>query len=463
MTLDKVEALSPDQASLAAARKLLKPVMWPTLAEGEGFTWGECQGSGATPYRVVIMGADASYKCTCPSRKFPCKHSLALMWMLAESKTVFAPSPLPDWVKDWLGRRRGSSPAAAAEPPKAKASIRMLEDEAAVAVDLKTEARAAAARERNRAEREASIERGLKELDIWLADQVDRGLAAFAAGSTQACRLIAQRLVDAKAAGLAGRMEALPTRLFAEREADRPLVAIQELGQVHLIAEAYRTREALPGGLRADAEQAIGWNLTREALLTDVETLRVQATWRVVATLSEVQPDRLRRVETWLWSEGVTSRFAVLIDFVPIATGAAAGGYVLGDRLEASLIYYPSAQPLRALVEQLIGGAAAVTDRLRLPDASLAEAYQGYETALAQLPWLGTWPLAFRQAEVRRAGERIFLCDPAGSLALPISGAQSNLARPLAGLGIIGGIALWNGYSLTLCWAETPLGRWLHA
>lgn len=64
-TLDRIEALAPDQASLAAARKLLKPSTWPTLAEGEGLAWGECQGSGSTPYRVVVSEADEGYKCTC--------------------------------------------------------------------------------------------------------------------------------------------------------------------------------------------------------------------------------------------------------------------------------------------------------------------------------------------------------------------------------------------------------------
>lgn len=73
LTLQRIEGLAPDQASLAAARKLLTPSSWPTLAEGEGLIWGECQGSGATPYRVVVSEADAGYKCTCPSRKFPCK------------------------------------------------------------------------------------------------------------------------------------------------------------------------------------------------------------------------------------------------------------------------------------------------------------------------------------------------------------------------------------------------------
>jgi hypothetical protein len=85
--LAKIEALAPDQGSLDAARKLLKPSSWPTLAEnGAGLIWGECQGSGATPYRVSVTELDAGYKCSRPSRKFPCKHSVALMWLRAEGR-----------------------------------------------------------------------------------------------------------------------------------------------------------------------------------------------------------------------------------------------------------------------------------------------------------------------------------------------------------------------------------------
>lgn len=471
LTLDKVEALSPDQTSLAAARKLLKAAAWPTLAAGEGLTWGECQGSGATPYRVVVAETDAGYKCTCPSRKFPCKHALALLWMRAEGKVGFAEAAVvPEWVKDWAGRRRsGGAPtgkewaAAQAAEGQPKASLALLGEEAEEPADPRAEARAAAARERNRLEREESVERGLDELDLWLADQAERGLATFAAGSTQSCRLIAQRLVDAKAAGLASRVEAVPARLFGLPEAARPLAAVRELGQLHLIAEAYRRREALGPGLRADAMQAVGWTVTREALLADAGALRVEAAWRVVATLNEVQPDRLRRVETWLWSEGEPARAAVLVDFVPVATGAAASGYVIGDRLEATLVYYPSACPLRAQVERAAGGATATAKGLRLPELGLLDAYAEFEEVLAKLPWLGAWPLAFARAEVRRAGERLFLCDPEATLALPLAEAQTTLVRPLAGLGGVAGIGLWNGDHLTLCWAETPLGRWVHA
>lgn len=219
-TLERIEALAPDQASLAAARKLLKPASWPTLAEGEGLIWGECQVSGATPYRVAVNEADAGYKCTCPSRKFPCKHTLALMWMRAERTAAFAPAPVPEWVKDWLSRRRGT-PSAPRKPkdesaPKSKPSIRLTETTETEAVaDAKADQRAAAARERNRLDREAAVLAGLEDLDVWLLDQVQHGMANFVAQAAQSCRTISQRLVDAKAAGLAGRLDALPTRLTA--------------------------------------------------------------------------------------------------------------------------------------------------------------------------------------------------------------------------------------------------------
>ena len=127
--MERIEALAPDQSSLASARKLLKASSWPTLAEGEGLIWGECQGSGATPYRVAVTEADAGYKCTCPSRKFPCKHALALMWMRADRSAAFAPASVPDWVKDWHSRRRVTSTAASKTEgeaqPKTRPSIRL--------------------------------------------------------------------------------------------------------------------------------------------------------------------------------------------------------------------------------------------------------------------------------------------------------------------------------------------------
>lgn len=470
LTLERIEALAPDQASLAAARKLLKPSSWPTLAEGEGLVWGECQGSGATPYRVVVSEADAGYKCTCPSRKFPCKHSLALMWMRAEKSSAFSPATVPDWVKDWLSRRRGPSAATSKSEddgkPKARPSIRLTDiPEVGADADPKAEQRAAAARERNRLDRESAVLAGLEDLDTWLSDQVQHGMANFVAQAAQTCRTIAQRLVDAKASGLAGRLDALSARLFTLPGAMRPTAAIRELGQVHLISQAYRRAPQLPELLAADARQAVGWSVTREALLSDTEALRVTAKWRVFAVLSEAQPDRLRRVETWLWRENDDDgmpRCAVLIDFVPISSAAAAG-YLIGDQIEAELSYYRSTIPLRAQIATLKRGAEQNDTPIALPNESLDNSYAKYERALADLPWLGTFPLSFRSADLRRNGEQLYLHDLESGLSLPLHSSQASHALPLVSVGPIDGVGLWNGYEFTLAWAETRLGRWLRS
>jgi len=468
LTFERIEALAPDQASLAAARKLLKASSWPTLSAGEGLVWGECQGSGATPYRVAVNEADAGYKCTCPSRKFPCKHALALMWMRADRSARFASGPVPDWVKDWLSRRRGTSAAGSTTEdeaqPKSRPSIRLTEiPEAAADADPKAEQRAAAARERNRLEREAAVLAGLEDLDTWLSDQVQHGMANFVAQTAQVCRTIAQRLVDAKASGLAGRLDALPSRLFTLPGPARPSAAIRELGQIHLISQAYRRASELPELLRVDARQAIGWPVTREALLSDSEALRVSAKWRVFAVLSEAQPDRLRRIETWLWQSDVDGmpQWAVLIDFVPISTGAVAGGYLVGDQIDAELVFYRSTIPLRAQISTLQRGAEQSSEPLTLPNEGLSASYANYEHALAQLPWLGTIPLTFRSAGVRRNGEQLYIHDDESKLTLPLD--ASDQALPLARVDHIDGIGLWDGYEFTLAWAETPLGRWVRS
>jgi hypothetical protein len=471
LTLQRIEGLAPDQESLAAARKLLKPSSWPALAEGEGLIWGECQGSGATPYRVVVHEADAGYKCTCPSRKFPCKHALALMWMRADKPASFAPATVPDWVKDWLSRRRGASAAPnkadeETKKPKARPSIGLTEvPEAEAKPDPKAEQRAAAARERNKLEREAAVLAGLEDLDTWLSDQVQHGMAHFVAQAAHACRTIAQRLVDAKAPGLAGRLDALPARLFTLPGPARPSSAIRELGQIYLISQAYRRASHLPESLAEDARQAVGWSITREALLNDAEALRVDGKWLVFAVLAEAQPDRLRRVETWLWRQSAgdqTPHCAVLIEFVPIATGAATGGYLVGDQIDAELCFYRSTFPLRAQIATLNRGAEQSSAPLTLPSERLGVSYANYERALARLPWLGTIPLSFQSAGVRRNGEQLYLLDDESGLSLPLHSSQTYYALPLASLDRIDGLGLWNGYDFTLAWAETQLGRWLH-
>jgi hypothetical protein len=455
LSLSKIEAIAPDQGSLAAAKKLLKPSGWPTVCEdGAGLVWGECQGSGSNPYRVCVTEDDAGYKCTCPSRKFPCKHSLALMWMRVEGKVSFSHGTAPGWVSDWISRRRG--PSAAGASTEAKASIAATEGSEPEIVDPKAADKAAAARDRSRQVRETAIAGGLDELTLWLSDVVAAGVATFASNPGSTCRMMAQRLFDAKASGLGVLVDSLPARIFALPEFTRSIACVKELGAIHLIAEAYRRQADLPERLKDDVRQVVGWNITRDALLEDESAERVETTWRVWLTRSELQPDKLRRIETWL--HGDDGSDAVLIDYVPASTGAAKSGYAVGECFSGEIVYYPSPVPMRALISRATSGTDLVEAPLSIPELDLVAAFEKYEQALALKPWLGDYPLFFRNARIRRSGGRFFLADY--GVCLPISEAKADAAWPLLQCGNINGAGIWNGEFMTLSWLETDLGRW---
>lgn len=138
-------------------------------------------------------------------------------------------------------------------------------------------------------------------------------------------------------------------------------------------------------------------------------------------------------------------------------------GYLIGDRIEAELVFYLSTVPARAQIGSLKRGAEQSSDGLPLPAESLTTSYSRYESALAQLPWLGTFPLTFLSATVRRSGEQLYIHDEDSGLSLPLDSSQMNQGLPLASVGRVDGIGLWNGYDFTLAWAETPLGRWVRS
>lgn len=462
LSLQKIEQMAPDQSSLAAAKKLLKPSLWPTLQDnGEGLVWGECQGSGATPYRIAVTEADAGYKCTCPSRKFPCKHSLALMWMRADKLAPFAPGTPPQWVNDWLGRRRGPTPGAAApkaaEPAAERPSIAAVVEEEAPVSDAETEARAEAQRARNRAQRESLVAGGIAAMEQWITDQLERGLAGFDQRAVQDCATLAKRLVDGKAGGLANRISALPAALFRVPEEERPQVAARALAAAYCIGQAYTRQDSLPELLKADVRQTVGWNLTREALLEDRGLLRIDGHWRVLAARDEVQPDRLRRIETWLQTDGAGGHCAVLIDFIPVSGGAAGNMYLPGEVLDAELVFYPSPVPLRAQIIAHRGTQAAAESWAGGPH-SLEAALEAWRAALAAKPWLDTFPLTASKVRVRSAGTRLYACGD--DLALPLAAAAHDAARPLATVDEISLFGLWDGRELTPLLAQTPIGEW---
>ncbi len=462
LPVDKIEQLAPDQAALNAGLKVAKPASWPTLGRDavQGLVWGECQGSGSSPYRVCVNIEDHGYKCSCPSRKFPCKHTLGLMLMHAHGTADFASAAPPAWVSEWLSRRRPGARSAKPQAEVAGASLAaaVAPDAPPAATDEKTEARLAAQRERAKAQREQAVLAGLDELDRWIGDQLDRGLAAFPAQAQAQCRLAAKRLVDAKAGGLSTRLDALPTELLTLPEALRPDFLIETFGGLHLLNEAYRRQERLPSALRADVRRLVGWTLDRQTLLDTADAARASGAWTVLATHVEVQPDKLRRIETWLMQARPPERLAVLIDYVPVAAGQASATMTAGECFEAELVFFPSATPLRAVVASR--GTNRTPPLWPAGTHALGDALASYDALLARQPWLGAWPLAIAAARVVRAADGALWLMSHGD-GIPLSPRQSEEALALADSDMRNVVGLWDGRFFTLMTAATPLGRWL--
>src|SRR5215212_5987363 len=120
--------LAPDAASLRAARGLAKPGPWADTGHDDRAAWGACKGSGEEPYRVQVDLAGPAFRCSCPSRKLPCKHALALLLMWAEQPGTVPAGERPAEVHEWLAERaeraeRGAARAArpGAADPEARA------------------------------------------------------------------------------------------------------------------------------------------------------------------------------------------------------------------------------------------------------------------------------------------------------------------------------------------------------
>src|SRR4051812_28956634 len=158
-TPEQILALAPDPTSAKAGRKESSPKHWTALGFDGRIAWGKCQGSGVLPYEAQIDTAETVFKCTCPSRKFPCKHGLGLFLLLIEQPALFSQSTQPTWVEDWIKARAIRDQKRAAK-----------EARGGEVVDPEAQTKRAA-------QRQEKIAAGMEELKLWIGDLVRNGLA----------------------------------------------------------------------------------------------------------------------------------------------------------------------------------------------------------------------------------------------------------------------------------------------
>jgi SWIM zinc finger len=431
---EQILALAPDPASAKSGKDLATLRKWVTLGRDERSAWGECQGSGSKPYQTRIDLGEPAFSCSCPSRKFPCKHSLGLFLLLAQQASTFGGGPPPAWVSEWLETRdkKAEKKAQKAEEPPAE----LAPDQARKALERQ---------EKSANERKAKVEAGLEDLDRWLGDLARRGLAAARGESYAFWEWPAARMVDAQAPGVARLLREL-AGITASGEGWQGRL-LERIGHLHLLVEGYRRLEKLPPEVQADIRAAIGWTVPQEEVLNGPV---VRDRWAVLGQKVE-EEDRIKAQRRWLRGES-TGRFGLVLHFAH-ASQPLDASLVPGTVIDAELAFFPGAFPLRALIKERFATASALTGMSG--SGSALEVFEGHTAALAKTPWIERFPVALREVvPVQRNGSWLVRDSTGDTLPLSPKYDRPWTLAALSGGRPIGLFAEWDGDFLT------PLGAW---
>jgi hypothetical protein len=419
---EQVHALAPDASSLSAARKLATGSGWSEEGCGgePASVWGLCKGSGKSPYQAVVDLSEPAYKCSCPSRKFPCKHTLGLLLRWAAGQ-VPQGAP-PDYVQQWHAGRAER--------------VQKREVRAAKAAEPRTpeQERAAQRRAQARADRMAE---GVSEVQRWLDDQVRHGIAGLDRVGYSHFDRVAARLVDAQAGALAGAVRRLGSIPASGSGWEERLLG--ELGLLRMLTQAYGRLEELPQPLADTVAARVGQPVTSEQVLAGPP---VRDIWQVLGARDEIE-ERLTARRVWLLGRE-TGRAAMVLSFA--APGQAlAVDLVVGTQFDGDLCYFPGAGQLRALVARKHRDPQQLTEPAPVTTVDGALAAAAY--LLSEDPWATRMLVVTRAALV--PGDPWHIVDEQGN-ALPLAHGSAPwpmLATTQGGPAIVA--AEWSPAGLT--------------
>jgi hypothetical protein len=416
-TADQVLALAPDAGAVAAARKVSERRSWQGLGSSARALWGECRGGAL--YKTQVALADRAGKCSCPSRKHPCKHVLGLMLLVTGGDVGDAAEP--DWVSEWQDGR-----AKSASTREARAAAR-----AAKAADPE-------ARARRHERRQKNIGAGLDAFEAWLDDLVRQGLARLGGESPGMWEAQARRLIDAQAPGLASRV-----RRLAGVPGSHPAWAeelLDRLGMLALLVHAYRRVDDLDPALRYDVLHLVGHPIDQAEVVAHGDT--TEDRWHVLSHTVD-EDERLRVQRAWL--RGARSaRTAVVLQFAP-AGAQFADSFAGGRAFDGTLAFWPGALPRRALVQRreeqdhAAGPLAGAT--------SIARFLSDQAAALARMPWIENDVALLGSIVPVPDGERFAIADTSGD-GLSLVGREHGLLFALSGGHPIDLVGEWDGRRL---------------
>jgi hypothetical protein len=442
LSREQVLDLAPDTASIKAANKLLSDGKWPLLGADDQVLWGLCQGSGTRAYQTQIDLNGLVSRCSCPSRKFPCKHSLALMLLYSQNNPRFTEyQNRPDWVNEWLSARRMRAEKKAAKAKRTSA-------------DPQAVAAAAAKRAQRRWKR---IAEGVTELQRWLTDCYQRGFANLDFTQRQQWEDMIARSVDAQAPGIGRFIQQAMDAIVFKTETSSYEVALEQLGLLQLLIDAVNRHKTLSPERIMDLRAALGWSIDKEEVINNPDAESLHDIWRVVGQFTDLGDRNLLERRIWLYGAN-SNRYALILDFT-VNGQHWDRHWTVGHCYQTTLRFYPGLVPMRALASDV-----KVVEEGGWPEFDTDKATEQVSRWLGANPWLQTLPMALAPAwpVLTEAGCVLSLED--GTVPLKIDDYDAWLMIAQSGGHPLRVFGEWNGRylrpMLTIDHQEDVVSRW---
>lgn len=391
-TEQHIESQSPNPAAFLAGKKLSSKEQWLNFSHSERAIWGELKGSGKSPYLAQVDTISVAYKCTCPSRQFPCKHTIALMLLQVKNASAFTLTEEPEWVKTWMDKR-AIKPKESPEEPKERTEAE--------------QEQADKNKEKTLTSRLSSVMAGAAELELWLKDLVRIGFLELVSKPQVEFEKVAARMVDAKAPGLAGWVKAFGKLQYQDQQ-EWQQHALVLVGKLFLLVRTLQNYENLSPLWQHTIRNLAGWSQSSKELLADADAETVKDDWLVVGQEIEVTNDDVIIQRNWL--VGIdTNRSALILNFgtkfSPIENNVVPGTVVQGE-----LAFFPSVLPQRAVLKMQ---RKVLTAFEKLPSGfnSFKEINEFKITQLKINPWANDLIVLIHKVRMINSNGKWFVCD----------------------------------------------------
>lgn len=423
LTEEQILALASDESSKKSGKDLANPSKWVSKGVNELALWGECQGSGSKPYQTQIDITNIAFKCSCPSRKFPCKHGLGLFLIYARQPQTFTQAVMPAWVNEWINKRSDK------EEKKTEKKAKPVDEAAQV---------------KRQQAREQKVSNGTDELLIWIKDIIRNGILNIPEKGASFWDGMQKRMIDAQAPGLAGMIKELTDINFYKEGWQSKF--IDQLARIYLLITAYKNIALLNEDFQADIKNLIGFTQNQDELKLKEG---IKDDWFVLGKQS-TQEDQLTVERNWLYGIN-TKQYALVLQFFvrnQLPTTTLTPGIITN----AEIVFFPSSSPLRALIKQQFNSREITT----------VEGFKNWnevaleETRLNQSnPFINKYSFVVHQLKPVQYNNQWYLQDDEKRL-MHITDGFANIWKLLS---ISGGKAL----SISITGKEnyyTPLGVW---